>query len=41
MIRARIFAGVGLFLEAPLVLVARKDLPVNSMKEFVVYAKAQ
>jgi len=34
------FASVGLFLEAPLVLVVRKDLPVNSMKEFVSYAKA-
>jgi tripartite-type tricarboxylate transporter receptor subunit TctC len=34
------FASVGLFLEAPLVLVARKDLPVHSMKEFVAYAKA-
>jgi tripartite-type tricarboxylate transporter receptor subunit TctC len=34
------FASVGLFLEAPLVLVVRKDLPVNSMKEFVAYAKA-
>ena len=34
------FASVGLFLEAPLVLVTRKDLPVNSMKEFVAYAKA-
>ena len=36
----RDFASVGLFLEAPLVLVARKDLPVGSMKEFVAYAKA-
>src|SRR5258708_24310816 len=34
------FASVGLFWEAPLVLVVRKDLPVNSMKEFVAYAKA-
>jgi tripartite-type tricarboxylate transporter receptor subunit TctC len=34
------FASVGLFLEAPLVLVARKDLPVHSMQEFVAYAKA-
>jgi tripartite-type tricarboxylate transporter receptor subunit TctC len=34
------FASVGLFLEAPLVLVVRNDLPVNSMKEFVAYAKA-
>jgi tripartite-type tricarboxylate transporter receptor subunit TctC len=36
----RDFVSVGLFLEAPLVLVVRKDLPVNSMKEFVAYAKA-
>jgi tripartite-type tricarboxylate transporter receptor subunit TctC len=34
------FVSVGLFLEAPLVLIVRKDLPVNSMKEFVAYAKA-
>lgn len=34
------FASVGLFLEAPLVLVVRKDLPVNSMKEFVAYTRA-
>jgi len=34
------FASIGLFLEAPLVLVVRKDLPVNSMKDFVAYAKA-
>jgi tripartite-type tricarboxylate transporter receptor subunit TctC len=34
------FASVGLFLEAPLVLVVRKDLPVHSMQEFVAYAKA-
>jgi tripartite-type tricarboxylate transporter receptor subunit TctC len=34
------FKSIGLFLEAPLVLVVRKDLPVNSMKEFVAYAKA-
>lgn len=37
---AKDFVSVGLFLEAPLVLVARKDLPVNSMQEFVAYAKA-
>src|ERR1700712_982018 len=35
----RDFASVGLFLEAPLVLVARKDFPASSMKEFVAYAK--
>lgn len=34
------FRSVGLFLEAPLVLVVRKDLPVKSMQEFVAYAKA-
>jgi tripartite-type tricarboxylate transporter receptor subunit TctC len=34
------FAPVALMIEAPLVLVARKDLPVNGMKEFVAYAKA-
>jgi tripartite-type tricarboxylate transporter receptor subunit TctC len=36
----RDFVSVGLFLEAPLVLVVRKDLPVHSMQEFVAYAKA-
>jgi tripartite-type tricarboxylate transporter receptor subunit TctC len=34
------FTPVALMLEAPLVLVARKDLPVSGMKEFVAYAKA-
>ena len=34
------FAPVALILEAPLVLIARKDLPVNDMKQFVAYAKA-
>jgi tripartite-type tricarboxylate transporter receptor subunit TctC len=34
------FVSVGLFVEAPLVLIARKDLPVKSMKEFVDYTKA-
>jgi tripartite-type tricarboxylate transporter receptor subunit TctC len=34
------FAPVALILEAPLVLIARKDLPVKGMKEFVAYAKA-
>jgi tripartite-type tricarboxylate transporter receptor subunit TctC len=33
------FAPVALMIEAPLVLVARKDLPVKDMKEFVAYAK--
>jgi tripartite-type tricarboxylate transporter receptor subunit TctC len=34
------FAPVALILEAPLVLIARKDLPVKDMKEFVAYTKA-
>ena len=34
------FAPVALILEAPLVLIARKDLPVNGLKEFVAYGKA-
>ncbi len=34
------FAPVALIVEAPLVLVARKDMPVGNMKEFVAYAKA-
>jgi tripartite-type tricarboxylate transporter receptor subunit TctC len=34
------FAPVALVIEAPLVLVARKDLPVNDLKEFVAYTKA-
>ena len=34
------FASVALMVEAPLVLVARNDLPANDMKEFVAYAKA-
>jgi tripartite-type tricarboxylate transporter receptor subunit TctC len=34
------FAPVALMVEAPLVLVARSDLPAKDMKEFVVYAKA-
>ena len=34
------FRSVGLILEAPLVLVVRKDLPVRSMQEFVAHAKA-
>jgi tripartite-type tricarboxylate transporter receptor subunit TctC len=33
------FAAVALMVEAPLVLVARKDLPVRDMKEFVAYAR--
>ena len=34
------FAPVALIVEAPLVLIARKDLPVKDMKEFVAYARA-
>jgi tripartite-type tricarboxylate transporter receptor subunit TctC len=34
------FAPVALMVEAPLVLVARKDMPVKDMEEFVAYAKA-
>jgi tripartite-type tricarboxylate transporter receptor subunit TctC len=34
------FAPVALVVEAPLVLVARRDMPVKDMKEFVAYAKA-
>jgi tripartite-type tricarboxylate transporter receptor subunit TctC len=34
------FASVALMVEAPLVLVARNDMPVKDMKEFVAYAKA-
>jgi tripartite-type tricarboxylate transporter receptor subunit TctC len=35
----RDFVSVGLFLEAPLVLVTRRDFPASSMKEFVAYVK--
>ena len=34
------FAPVGLIAEVPLVLVARKNLPANNLKEFIAYAKA-
>jgi tripartite-type tricarboxylate transporter receptor subunit TctC len=34
------FTSVGLFLEAPLVLVARKDFPASNLKDFIAYAKA-
>ena len=34
------FKPVALMVEAPLVLVARNDLPVKDMKEFVAYARA-
>jgi tripartite-type tricarboxylate transporter receptor subunit TctC len=34
------FASVALMVEAPLVLIARKDMPVTDMNEFVAYARA-
>lgn len=34
------FAPLALIAESPLVLVARKDLPVNDLKGFIAYAKA-
>jgi tripartite-type tricarboxylate transporter receptor subunit TctC len=34
------FQPVGLVSESPRVLIARKDLPVNNLKEFIAYAKA-
>lgn len=34
------FTPVMLIAEIPLVLIARKDLPVNSLEEFIAYAKA-
>jgi tripartite-type tricarboxylate transporter receptor subunit TctC len=34
------FAPVALVVEAPLVLIARKDIPAKDMREFVAYAKA-
>ena len=34
------FAPVALIAEVPIVLITRKDLPVNNLKEFVAYAKA-
>lgn len=34
------FAPVALIAEIPLVLIARKDLPPNTLEEFVAYAKA-
>jgi tripartite-type tricarboxylate transporter receptor subunit TctC len=34
------FAAVGLVVEQPIVLIARKDLPPNTMQEFAAYAKA-
>jgi tripartite-type tricarboxylate transporter receptor subunit TctC len=34
------FAPVALIAELPLVLIARKDLPANTLEEFIAYAKA-
>ena len=34
------FTPVGLIAEVPIVLIARKDLPANNLREFVAYAKA-
>ena len=34
------FTAVGLAVEQPIVLITRKDLPVNTLQEFVAYAKA-
>jgi tripartite-type tricarboxylate transporter receptor subunit TctC len=34
------FVPVALIAETPIVLIARKDLPVNNLKEFIAYAKA-
>jgi tripartite-type tricarboxylate transporter receptor subunit TctC len=34
------FAPVALIAETPIVLIARKDLPANNLKEFIAYAKA-
>ena len=34
------FTPVGLVSESPRILVARKDLPVNNLQEFIAYAKA-
>jgi tripartite-type tricarboxylate transporter receptor subunit TctC len=34
------FTPVALLAQVPLVLIARKDLPVNNLQEFVAYAKA-
>jgi tripartite-type tricarboxylate transporter receptor subunit TctC len=36
----RDFTPVGLIAEQPMVLVARKDLPVGKLKEFIAYVKA-
>lgn len=34
------FTPVALIAEVPIILVTRKDLPVNNLKEFIAYAKA-
>jgi len=34
------FAPVALIAESPIILVARKDLPANNLREFIAYAKA-
>jgi tripartite-type tricarboxylate transporter receptor subunit TctC len=34
------FTPVALLAEVPIVLITRKDLPVNNLKEFIAYAKA-
>jgi tripartite-type tricarboxylate transporter receptor subunit TctC len=34
------FTPVGLIAETPIALITRKDLPVNNLKEFITYAKA-
>jgi len=34
------FTPVGLIADVPIALIVRKDLPVNNLKEFVAYAKA-
>ena len=34
------FEPIGLVSESPRILIARKDLPVNNLQEFIAYAKA-
>src|SRR5688572_29135126 len=34
------FTAAGLVVEQPIVLITRKDLPVNTLQEFVTYSKA-
>jgi tripartite-type tricarboxylate transporter receptor subunit TctC len=34
------FAPVSLIVEVPLVLIARQDLPVSNLQEFIAYTKA-